>query len=107
MLDVLQPFTQGFEERDASSSTATAWCGHTHEVVEEQSHHEKFPSVATDTGRETLAKDTKSKKGVIGSQPRGNHNVFTRQKQHEPGAWMGLHLLSKFRGLDHGRSPQF
>ena len=28
-------------------------------------------------GGDTLAKDTQSKEGIIGSQPRGNHNVFT------------------------------
>ena len=27
--------------------------------------------------RDTLGKDTESKKGVVGSRPRGNHNVFT------------------------------
>ena len=49
----------------------------TREVVEEQSHDEKLPSVVTDAGGDTLATDTKSKKGILGSQPRGNHNVFT------------------------------
>ena len=50
----------------------------THEAVEEQSHDEKLPSVATDAGRDTLAKGAQSKKGIIGSQPRGNHNMFAR-----------------------------
>ena len=46
-----------------------------HEGVEEKSLDEKLPSVVTDAEGNTLAKDTKSKKGIIGSQPRGN--VFT------------------------------
>ena len=77
MLDLLQPFTEGLEERDASSRTPAAGSDPAHEVVEEQSHDEKLPSVATDAGRDTLAEDTKSRKSIIGSQPRGNHNVFT------------------------------
>ena len=58
---------------------------------------EKLASVVTDAGRDTLAKDTTSKNGIIGSQPRGNRGVFThhpkdpncevckKTKQHEPG----------------------
>ena len=70
----------------------------THEVVEENSLDEKLLSVATDAGRDTLAKETKSKKGVVGSQPRGNQMCCSlgireipvaksvrRQIQHEPG----------------------
>ena len=76
LLDLLQPFTQGLEERDASSSTPTAGNDLEHAVVEEQSLDEKFPSVVTDAGGDTLATGTQSKKGVIGSQPRGNHNVL-------------------------------
>ena len=34
MLDLLQPFTEGLLERDASSSTLTAWGDPKHEVVE-------------------------------------------------------------------------
>ena len=69
-------------------------------------------------------KDTKSKKGIIGSQPRGNHHVFTHypkdpncevfkktKKQDDPGvgknqrsAWTGLRFFYKIRRLDHGRS---
>ena len=75
MLDLLQPFTEGIEERDASSSTARG--GPKHEVVEEQYIDEKPPSVATNPERDKMAKDTKSKKGIIVSQPGGNHNVFT------------------------------
>ena len=77
MLDLLQPFTEGLVERDASSSTATAWNDSKQEVVEEQHIDEKLPSVATDAGRDSLAQNTKSKKDIIGSQPRGTHNVFT------------------------------
>ena len=40
------------------------------------------PSVVHDAGGETLAKETKSKKGITGSQPRGNHNVFTQYPKH-------------------------
>ena len=35
-----------------------------------------FPRLSPMRG-DTLAKDTKSKKGIIGSQQRGNHNVFS------------------------------
>ena len=52
-------FTEGFEEREASSSTPTAGA---HAVVEEQSHDEKLPSVATDAGCDILTKNTKRKK---------------------------------------------
>ena len=47
----------------------------------------KPPSWVTDAGEDrregsdkggTLAKETKSEKGVVGSQTRGNHNVFTQ-----------------------------
>ena len=65
------------KKRDSSSSTPIVRCGPKHEVVEEQSLDEKLPSVATHAGRNILAKDTKSKKSIIGSQPRENHNVFT------------------------------
>ena len=36
----------------------------------------KISPVVTDAGEDTLANDTKSKKCIIGSQPRGTHNVF-------------------------------
>ena len=73
-------------------------------VIEENPLHDKLhpflpspPPVVTDARRVTFAKETKSKKGIIGTQPRGNHNVFThdskdsncdvskRTKTHEPG----------------------
>ena len=77
MLDPLEPFSEGPEEHDASSSTPTAGGAAKHEVVEETSLGDKISLVVTNAGRETLAKDNKSKKGIIGSQPRGNHRVFT------------------------------
>ena len=48
-----------------------------HEVVEEQSLDEKLPSVLTDAEGGTRATDAKSEKVIVGSQPRGNHNMFT------------------------------
>ena len=82
------------------------------DVVEEKILDEKLLSVATDAGWNMLAKDTKSKKGIICSQLGENHNVFiqypkdpnceVRKKttQHEPGvewnqrsAWMGLRVF--------------
>ena len=45
-------------------------------VDEEKPLDDKLPSMVTDAGRDTLAKETMSKRGIIGSQPRGNHNVF-------------------------------
>ena len=65
------------EEYDASSSSPTARGAAKHAVVEEKSLGDQISSVVTDAGADALAKDPKSKKGIIGSQPRGNHNVFT------------------------------
>ena len=76
-LDLLQPFTEGLEELDAPSSSPTAEGGPTHEVVEEKSLDDKLPLNVTDAERDTLAISAKSKTGIIGFQPRGNHNVFT------------------------------
>ena len=76
MLDPLEPFTEGPEEYDASSSTPTAG-GAAMREVEEKSLGDKISPVVTDAGEDTLANDTKSKKGIIGSEPRGTHNVFT------------------------------
>ena len=62
-------------------------------LIKEQPLEDKLRSVFTDAGRETLAKETKSMKGIIGSQPRGNHNVFSHypkdsncevKNKHEP-----------------------
>ena len=86
MLDLLQPLTEGLEERDAYSSTPTAKSDPAHEVVAEQSRDEKLSLVTTDVVRETLAEDTKSKKGVIGPHPRGNHKVFTHYPK-GPNLW--------------------
>ena len=44
---------------------------------EENPLDDKLPSVGTDARWDALAKDSKSKKGIVRSQPRGNHNVFT------------------------------
>ena len=90
MLDLSTPCTKGLEEYDASGSEPV-------QVVKEKPLDDKLPSVVIDAGRDTLAKATVSKKGIIGSQPRGNHNVFTlhpkdpscevcrKTNQHEPG----------------------
>ena len=76
MLDLLQPFTEGLEVRDASSSVPKASYDSKREVFEEQSITENLLSVVTDSGQDTLAKETKSKKGIICPQTRGNRNVF-------------------------------
>ena len=75
MLGMSEPFTEGLE-RYASSSTSTAWGDPKHAISRKTSWRQP-PSVVTDPGRHTLAKETKSKKAIIGSEPRGNHNVFT------------------------------
>ena len=80
MLDLLKPFTEAFKEDDASSSTPKANDDPMH-VIEEQPLEDKPPTVVIDAARDTLAKETKSKKGIIGSQPRGNHNLFTHYPQ--------------------------
>ena len=77
MLDLLQPFTEGLEDVRCIFLTPTAWS----EVVEEHSHGEKLPSVATD-GERHSGKRIKSRKGIIGSQPRGTHNVFDRHPKY-------------------------
>ena len=77
-LDLLKPFAEGMEERDASSSTPTARGDTTHEVVEEQFPDEKLPSFATDAGGDILEKDSKSKEGTILSPPRSKpHCVYS------------------------------
>ena len=76
MLDLSKPFTEGLEEYYVSSSTPKARSDPKHDD-EEKSLGDKLPSVVTDAGRDTLPKDSKSKKEIIGSPPRGNHNVFT------------------------------
>ena len=64
LLDLPQPFTEGLRERDASSSTPTT-------------RMRNFPRLPPMRGKILWQKSTKYKKGIIGSQPRGNHNVFT------------------------------
>ena len=54
MLDLIKPFTGGFEERFASSSTPTDRSDPNHEVVEGKSLNEKLPSVVTDAERRTF-----------------------------------------------------
>ena len=44
--------------------------------IDEQPLEDKL-TVATNARGDTLAKGTKSEDGIIGSQPRGNHNVLT------------------------------
>ena len=101
--------------RTRSFSTPTASGGSKHEVVEEQSLDETLHLSCRRCGWDPPASDTKSKKGIIGSQPRGTTmcSLIARktpivksviwQKQREPGsdlnlrsAWMGLHLLRNF-----------
>ena len=76
MLDVSELFTEGVEEDDGLLSTIKARGAHMH-GIDEQPLEDKLPSVVTDAGGDTLARETKSKKGTIGSQPTGNHTVFT------------------------------
>ena len=82
-------------------------------VVEEQHIAEKLPSVVTDVEGDTLAKDTKSKKSILHSQPRTNHFFIRRPKDPKCGicekqnnackvsnkslrsAWMGLTFPQK------------
>ena len=49
MLDLSQPFTEGLEDRDASSSAPTARVG-LHGVIEENSLDDQLPSFVTDAG---------------------------------------------------------
>ena len=116
MLDLSQQFTEGLEERDSPSSTPTGGDDPKHEVVEELSLDQKLPSVVTDAGGDTLAKDTESKKRYqrfpTKRKPQCVHSLSERplivrfvrrqKKQHEPGVeknqrgvWMGLHILQK------------
>ena len=62
MLDLLQPFTERLEKNEIHlPQLRQVKSDPKHEVVEEHSLDEKLPSVATHAGRNTLAKDTKSK----------------------------------------------
>ena len=45
--------------------------------IEDKPLEDKPPSVVTDARRDLLAKNTKGEGGIIGSHPRGSHNVFT------------------------------
>ena len=65
--EVEDTMSEGLEVREASSSTPTAWGDPEHDVVEEKSIDDKLPSVVTNAGVDTLAKETKCKKGNIGS----------------------------------------
>ena len=81
-LDLLQLFTDGLQERDASSSTQTAMSDSEHAVVEEHSLDEKLFLVVTDAEGDTLAQVTKSKKCTIGSptksKPQCVHSLSER-----------------------------
>ena len=66
MLDLLKHFPEGFKEGDVSSSAPKA-CGDLLHLTKEQPLEDKPPSVVADPERDTLAKETKSKKGIIGS----------------------------------------
>ena len=56
MLDLFQPFSEGFGAPDASSSTPTSGGDPEHEVVFTDV---KLPAVVTDAGGDTSTKDTK------------------------------------------------
>ena len=76
-------------------------------LIKEQLLEDSPPSAVIDVGRDALATDTKSKKGIIGSQPKGNHNLkdpngevfektettWARCRINLRNAWMGLHFL--------------
>ena len=62
MLDLLKPFTERLKEYDVSSSNLAAGGDPTHELVEEQSHDVKLPSVAAVAERDTLAKVLRARK---------------------------------------------
>ena len=70
MLDLLKPHGEGLAECDVSASTQNARSGPEH-VDEEKPLDDGLPKVVIVTGRDTMARDTKSKKGIICSQPRG------------------------------------
>ena len=101
MLDLVKPFTEGLKEQDASSLTPTLGALPKHEVVEEKPLDDKLPSVVTDAERDTLAKDTKSKKGIIGSQSTMRSLIIRKiPLVNDPD---GIAPSTKFRTLDHCR----
>ena len=122
MLDLLMPFTEGFEECDVSSSIPKARGGK--HVDEEKPLDDKVPRLSPMRVSDTVATDTNCKKGIIGSQPRGNHNVFTHcltdpncedlwEDQEQHGTWCRNETYEargrdcnfyKNRRLDHRRS---
>ena len=95
ILDLIQTFTEGLEERYAPSSTPTAEGDPTH-VVEEQSLDDKLLWVVTDAGGDTLAKIPRVRKEstvpnqeeittfslILRKIPLVKSDV--RQRQHEP-----------------------
>ena len=74
MLGLLELVTEGSREDDESPSTSKAGRDFMH-LIAEQSLEDKPPLVVTDAAGEILAKETKSKNGIIGSQTGENHNV--------------------------------
>ena len=73
MLDLLQPFTEGLEERGVSSSLRQLGVTLRMKLSKNSLMMRNFPRLPPDT----LANDTKSKKGIIGSQPREDQHVST------------------------------
>ena len=114
MLHLLQPFTEGLEERDASSPTPTAGSDPTHEVAEEQSRGEKYFSVATDAGRDYSGRRyQESEKYHRFPTKRKSQRVpsWSERSQYTNQAWKNTKeargwvcTFYKIRRLGHGRS---
>ena len=77
MLDLLEPFTVGFQEDDALPPSPKEKSDP--QKRDATTHLDDSPqSMVTDAEKDTLAKSTKSKKGLIDSHSRGSHKVFAR-----------------------------
>ena len=73
ILELLKSFTEGL---DIPRSSAIAGCN-PEQSAEAHSKNAKSSSVATDTMRDTLTSKLHENMSIIGSHPKGSHNLFT------------------------------
>ena len=77
MLDLLQPVAEKLNKRRRCIFFNSKSSKH----VTKKNLDDKLPSVVSNATRDTLAKETKNKKGIIDSQPTEKHNVLTQHPE--------------------------
>ena len=78
MLNLLQPVTEICVKKKTMHLLQLQKLRCYPKHVTKKNPDDKLPSVVTDARRDTLAKETKNKKGINDSQPREKHNVLTQ-----------------------------